>query len=220
MSPLVSCQDVARTYGRGASAVVAVHGVTCALRQGDRVALMGPSGSGKTTLLHLLAGLDRPTAGTIAWPGLDERPRGQVGVIFQGPSLLPPLDVAENVALPLLIAGCAEGEARRRALAALAAVGVEGLAAQLPEELSGGQAQRVAVARVLAGSPRLIIADEPTGQLDSARAHQVVDLLTEVAGRLDAALLVATHDPVVAGRLPTHWEMRDGALREDVPWSS
>jgi putative ABC transport system ATP-binding protein len=209
---LVDCQDLARSYGKGSGAVVAVHGVTCGLRPGDHVAIVGSSGSGKTTLLHLLGGLDRPTAGRIGWPALDDRPRGRVGVVFQAPSLLPPLDVTENVALPLLIAGVGEAEARRRALLALAALDLAGLADALPEELSGGQAQRVAIARVLAAEPRLIIADEPTAQLDSELARRVIGLLVAVASRLDAALVVATHDPVVADRLATTWTMNDGAL--------
>ncbi|RCG31131.1 ABC transporter ATP-binding protein [Sphaerisporangium album] len=209
---VVTCQDVARTYGRGGKAVVAVHGVRCSLAPGDQVALLGPSGSGKTTLLHLLAGLDRPTTGTVAWPELDDRPRGRIGVVFQGPSLLPPLDAAENVALPLLIAGLSVVDARAMALRALDSVGIGDLADKLPQELSGGQAQRVAVARVLAGSPRLIIADEPTAQLDSALAARVVELLITVARRLTAALVIATHDPLIADLLPIHWRMRDGAL--------
>ncbi|GGQ14071.1 ABC transporter ATP-binding protein [Streptosporangium pseudovulgare] len=212
MTALVSCQGLARSYGKGANALVAVHSVTCELWPGQQVAITGPSGSGKTTLLHLLAGLDRPTAGRIAWPALDDHPRGHVGVVFQGPSLLPPLNVAENVALPLIIAGIDEAEAKERALTALSAIGLAGLAASLPEQLSGGQAQRVAVARVLAAEPRLIIADEPTAQLDSDLARRVVDLLIEVASRLEAALVVATHDPLVAARLPATWTMSDGAL--------
>ncbi|WP_405150058.1 ABC transporter ATP-binding protein [Sphaerisporangium sp. NBC_01403] len=220
MNELVRCEDVARTYGRGTGALVAVHGVTCALRPGDRVAVTGASGSGKTTLLHLLAGLDRPTAGTIRWPALDDRPQGRIGVVFQGPSLLPPLDAVENVALPLLIAGYPEAEARRKALRALEAVGVHDLSGKLPEELSGGQAQRVAVARVLASSPRLVIADEPTGQLDSALALHVIDLLAGVTEELGAALVVATHDPLIADRLPRRWEMRAGVLRGDLTCSS
>ncbi|MER6008981.1 ABC transporter ATP-binding protein [Nonomuraea angiospora] len=212
MTALVTCQNLARAYGRGPDALVAVHSVTCELRPGDQVAVTGPSGSGKTTLLHLLAGLDRPTAGRIGWPAFGDRPRGRVGVVFQGPSLLPPLDVAENVALPLIIAGLGEAEAKERALIALATIGLADLAGSLPEELSGGQAQRVAVARVLAAGPRLIIADEPTAQLDSDLARRVVDLLTAVAYQLDAALVVATHDPAVAARLPRSWTMSDGAL--------
>ncbi|MFG1706884.1 ABC transporter ATP-binding protein [Nonomuraea sp. M3C6] len=212
MTALVTCRQLARVYGRGTNALVAVHEVTCELRLGDQVAITGPSGSGKTTLLHLLAGLDHPTAGRISWPAFGDRPRGRIGVVFQGPSLLPPLNVAENVALPLIIAGLGDAEAKERALAALAAIGLADLAGSLPEELSGGQAQRVAVARVLAAEPRLIIADEPTAQLDSGHARRVVDLLTEVAYRLDAALVIATHDPLVAARLPKTWTMSDGAL--------
>ncbi|MEV4245535.1 ATP-binding cassette domain-containing protein [Streptosporangium canum] len=212
MNALVTCQDLARVYGRGTDAVVAVHGITCELRPGDRIAITGPSGSGKTTLLHMLAGLDRPTAGRITWPELSDHPRGRVGVVFQGPSLLPPLDVAQNVALPLLIAGLSESDARERALVALATIGLAELAGSLPEELSGGQAQRVAVARVLAGEPRLVIADEPTAQLDAELARQVADLLNSVASRLNAALVIATHDPMVAARLPETWTMNDGTL--------
>ncbi|MEU8269575.1 ATP-binding cassette domain-containing protein [Sphaerisporangium sp. NPDC049002] len=209
---VATCEDVARAYGRGHRAVVAVHGISCTLGAGDQVALTGPSGSGKTTLLHLLAGLDLPTTGTITWPGLGGEPRGQVGVVFQGPSLLPPLDAAENVSLPLLIAGHPAEDARTRAMAALDAVGIGDLATKLPQELSGGQAQRVAVARVLAGSPRLIIADEPTAQLDAPQATRVVELLMTVAEELRAALVVATHDTRIARLLPLRWQMRDGAL--------
>jgi ABC-type lipoprotein export system ATPase subunit len=206
---------VARTFGRGTAAVVAVHGVTCEIGSGARLALTGPSGSGKSTLLHLLAGLDEPTVGTISWPALGPRRQhrpGLVGVVFQGPSLLPPLDVAENVALPLLLAGRSEAEASAAARVALVRLGLEGLAAALPEELSGGQAQRVAVARVLAGRPRLILADEPTGQLDHRNGAAVIDALLEAAAALEAALVVATHDALVADRFPARWSMTDGRL--------
>jgi putative ABC transport system ATP-binding protein len=183
-----------------------VHGVTCRLRAGDQVAITGRSGSGKTTLLHLLAGLDEPTTGRIVRTG------GRAGVVFQGPSLLPALNVTENVALPLLVSGLGEDEATERALVALATIGLADLAPALPQELSGGQAQRVAVARVLAAEPRLIIADEPTAQLDSALARRVVDLLRGVADRLGAGLVLATHDPLIADRLPIEWTMADGTL--------
>ncbi|WP_433202443.1 ABC transporter ATP-binding protein [Dactylosporangium sp. CS-047395] len=206
---LARCVGVSRTYGAGPSAVVALHSVDCIVRPADRIALMGRSGSGKSTLLHLLAGLDEPTTGVIRRPA-----RGEVGVVFQGPSLLAPLDVAENVALPLLLAGVRPVEAGVRAAAALRRAGVAGLAAQLPEELSGGQAQRVAVARVLAGSPRLILADEPTGQLDADHRDQVVALLLDAADELDAGLVVATHDARVADRFPQRWVMDNGSLRE------
>ncbi len=212
---LARCTDVTRTYGSGAGEVQALRGVSCTLRPGMQVALTGPSGSGKSTLLHLLAGLDTPTSGTIAWPGLDGSPAGRpgvVGMVFQGPSLLPPLDVTENVALPLLLAGATETHARGRALAALHDVGLDELAARLPEELSGGQAQRVAVARALAVRPRVILADEPTGQLDSAHAAQVVGLLLDAATMLGAALVLSTHDLTIAERLPDRWQMADGLM--------
>jgi putative ABC transport system ATP-binding protein len=212
---LARCTDVTRTYGSGAAEVQALRGVNCTLRPGMQVALTGPSGSGKSTLLHLLAGLDTPTSGTIAWPGLDGSPAGRpgvVGMVFQGPSLLPPLDVTENVALPLLLAGSTETDARGRALAALHDVGLDELAARLPEELSGGQAQRVAVARALAVRPRVILADEPTGQLDSAHGAQVVGLLLDAATMLGAALVLSTHDLTIAERLPDRWQMADGLM--------
>ena len=215
---LARCTDLTRTYGSGAGEVRALRGVSCTLRPGAQVALTGPSGSGKSTLLHLLAGLDTPTGGTIAWPGLDGSPEGRpglIGMVFQGPSLLPPLDVTENIALPLLLAGFTEAQARERATAALHDVGLDELAARLPEELSGGQAQRVAVARALAVRPRVILADEPTGQLDSAHAAQVVGLLLDAATMLGAALVLSTHDLTIAERLPDRWRMADGLMVAD-----
>jgi len=211
----VRCEAAGRTFGTGLRAVVAVHGANCEIHTGRHLAITGPSGSGKSTLLHLLAGLDRPTTGTVTWPALgswDELRPGPVGVVFQGPSLLPPLDVTENVALPLLLGGVSEGEARAAAGTALDRLGLSDLAAKLPEELSGGQAQRVAVARVLAGRPQLILADEPTGQLDHATGGAVIDALVESAAHLGAALVVTTHDPEVAARFDVCWEMVDGRL--------
>jgi putative ABC transport system ATP-binding protein len=215
---LAHCTDLTRTYGSGAAEVRALRGVSCTLRPGAQVALTGPSGSGKSTLLHLLAGLDTPTSGTIAWPGLNGSPEGRpglIGMVFQGPSLLPPLDVTENIALPLLLAGFTETQAREQARAALHDVGLDELAARLPEELSGGQAQRVAVARALAVRPRVILADEPTGQLDSAHAAQVVGLLLDAATMLGAALVLSTHDLTIAERLPERWRMADGLMVAD-----
>jgi putative ABC transport system ATP-binding protein len=212
---LIRCTDVTRTHGTGPTAVTAVRGVSRTLLPGMQVALTGPSGSGKSTLLHLLAGLDAPTSGTIAWPGLDGSPFGRpgvVGMVFQGPSLLPPLDVTENVALPMLLAGAGESEARERAGQALRSAGLAELGSRLPEELSGGQAQRVAVARALAIRPRVILADEPTGQLDSAHAAEVAALLLDAATRLGAALVLATHDITLASRLPGRWQMADGRM--------
>ena len=183
-------------------------------RRADRIAIVGPSGSGKSTLLHLLAGIDAPTTGAVCWPGVSGALRpGPVSTVFQAPSLMPALDVAENTALPLVLAGIAANTARIAALDALASVGVASLASRLPEELSGGQAQRVAVARALVTDPVLILADEPTGQLDRATAAMVTTALLAAADRCDAALVIATHDRAVADRLSTRWRMTDGQLR-------
>lgn len=217
---LAQATSVARTFGTGSAAIVAVHDVNCAIHPGERIALMGPSGSGKTTLLHLLAGLDQPTTGTITWPGIgtidDLRP-GPVAVVFQAPSLLPPLDAVENVALPLLLAGIDRNEAATRARNALTRLDLDDLTDKLPEELSGGQAQRVAIARVLADHPKLILADEPTGQLDHRSGEAVIDALMAAAQHTGAALVVNTHDPAVADRLDLHWSMTNGTLTISEP---
>jgi ABC-type lipoprotein export system ATPase subunit len=193
--------------------------VTCSISKETRVAVTGSSGSGKSTLLHLLAGLDAPTAGTICWPGLGGHPLadpGRVGLVFQGQSLLPALTVTENVALPLLLGDSPERQAHARAMEALALLEIGDLQARLPEELSGGQAQRVAVARVLAAGPALILADEPTGQLDHDTAATVIDALLTACEEHGAALIVSTHDPLIAARLPEQWPMSDGALSESA----
>lgn len=212
---VVECDAVSRTFLRGGVAVVAVRAASCTVQPGMRIALTGSSGSGKSTLLHLLAGLETPTAGTVGWPGLGGSPAGRagtVGVVFQGPSLVPALDVVENIALPLLLAGLGEDEAVERAGAALGRLGIGELGRKLPDEISGGQAQRVAVARVLASRPRLILADEPTGQLDHDTGARVVSVLLDTAQELGAALVVSTHDPQVAQRLPHRWRMDNGRL--------
>jgi putative ABC transport system ATP-binding protein len=210
---LVRCEDAARTYGKGTGAVVAVHGLSCTVPPAARIAVVGPSGSGKSTLLHLMAGLDRPTAGQVTHPGLPEGILARhIGVIFQGPSLLPPLTAAENVALPLRIDGVPDSEADARALAALDTLGLSALADRLPDELSAGQAQRVAVARVLARGPRLVLADEPTGQLDRETGRQVLAVLLAAAEEMGAAVVLTTHDPRIARELDVRWYMADGRL--------
>ena len=223
MTAIVRCEAAARTFGAGASATVALQPTDCELLANERVALVGPSGSGKSTLIHLMVGVDQPTSGSVSWPAIGEqrtlRP-GPVAVVFQGPSLLPPLTLLENVALPLILEAKPEPEARERALAALALLRLEELGDKLPEEVSGGQAQRAAAARALAGRPRLLLADEPTGQLDRASGMEVVDALLTAADETGATLLLSTHDPAVAARLPERWEMRSGRLLEREPaWS-
>lgn len=176
---------------------------------------MGPSGSGKSTLLHMLAQLESPTSGEITGalfqPGRGPCP-DSVGLVFQTPSLIPALDALENVALPLILAGAADEEARSAARDALKLLDLGWLGQKLPEELSGGQAQRVAVARVLACRPRLILADEPTGQLDRTTGGGVLQVLLRTARTLGAAVLIATHDPYVAAQLDEVWHMEDGTL--------
>jgi putative ABC transport system ATP-binding protein/lipoprotein-releasing system ATP-binding protein len=212
---LVHCDGAARTYGSGATATVALQPTDLTIDEGARIALVGPSGSGKSTLLHLMAGLDEPTIGSVTWPALGSRSQlrpGPVAVIFQGPSLLAPLTVLENVALPLVLGGATDAAARSQASEALERLGLAALTDKLPEEISGGQAQRVAVARALAGSPRLILADEPTGQLDRESGAAVVEVLLAAAEHATAALVVATHDPTVAAALPLLWRMDSGRL--------
>ena len=211
-APVVACRNVNRTFGAGADAHTVVSQVSLTLWPGQRVGLVGPSGSGKSTLIHLLAGLDRPDSGTIAWDPAGSARRLRPGVVFQAPSLIPSLSVVENVELPLLATGSSAEAPRGAALAALAELDLAELAERLPDELSGGQAQRVAIARALATRPRLLLADEPTGQLDRRTAAHVVDVLlaaTELAG---AALLIATHDHDVASRLDAAWQITDGRL--------
>lgn len=189
--------------------------VTCAVRAGEAVAVAGPSGSGKTSLLHLLAGLEHATTGRVDWPVLAgipaDRP-GTVSLAFQAPSLLAALNVVENVALSLLLAGVTEADARSRAEQMLARLQLEPVAGQLPEELSGGQAQRVALARALATRPMLLLADEPTGQVDSATAALLLDVLLAEACAAGTAVVVATHDPAVLERMSTRWTVADGRL--------
>jgi putative ABC transport system ATP-binding protein/lipoprotein-releasing system ATP-binding protein len=209
---LVEGKGVARRFGHD---ILALQPASFVIRSGDRIALLGRSGSGKSTLLHLIAGLDAPTGGALSWPAFGGnsvlRP-AYVGIVFQAPSLIPTLSVLENVEVPLRIAGRIASP-RAQAMAALEALGLAGIADKLPDELSGGQAQRVALARAIALKPRLILADEPTGQLDQLIARQTVDALLESLKGSDTAVVVATHDPSVAERMKTTWLMDHGELR-------
>jgi len=208
--------DVGRVFGANGSEVVALQHATCRIQRGDRIALVGPSGSGKSTLLHLLAALDEPTTGTVTWPALGERNTlrpSKISFVFQTESLLAPLTVLENIEVPRLLAGSNANEARNDASEILGALDLGALADKLPEEISGGQAQRAAVARSLITRPALILADEPTGQLDHHTAAHLLDLLLRRLEGSDTALVIATHDPVVAGRMKIQWTMDHGVLR-------
>jgi ABC-type lipoprotein export system ATPase subunit len=218
--PLVRALDVCRVYGSGPWAVEAVVGATFSVRTGDHLAMVGPSGSGKSTLLHLIAALDRPSSGTIEWPGLGPRDvlrPGPVAVAFQGQSLLPPLTILENVELPVLLAGGSGSDARSDAERLIAMFELEDVSRRLPEEISAGQAQRASVARALTGTPRLVLADEPTGQQDREGANRVMRSIIAETGRTGAALVVATHDPAVAAMVPQRWVVDGGRLRTAVP---
>jgi len=215
---LVLLQAVSRSYGRGGVALLALAGACCTVSPGDRIAVVGPSGSGKSTLLQLMGGLDQPSSGLVSWPALGPaaglRP-AQVGFVFQTPSLLASLTAVENVELPLLLQSVAAQVARSAARERLESLDLGEIADKLPEEMSGGQAQRVAVARALVSRPRLLLADEPTGQLDHPTAQHLFDVLLKVLDQSDTALVVATHDPAIAERLRTGWQMRHGVV--EVP---
>jgi len=214
---LVSGDHVGRSYVRGSVSVEAVRSADFRVMPGDRIAIVGRSGSGKSTLLYLMAGIEKPTSGSILWPALDPglplRP-AQVAMVFQSPSLLPSLSVAENVGLPLLL-GPGHDKANPAALTALTRIGLADLADKLPEELSGGQAQRVAIARALCAGPKLLLADEPTGQLDRATGQALID---HVLSMLDdqVGLVLATHDLEVARRMKTIWRMSGGRLQQET----
>jgi putative ABC transport system ATP-binding protein/lipoprotein-releasing system ATP-binding protein len=222
--PLVRASGIGRSYAHGSGRVDAVRAASFTIDDADTIAVVGPSGSGKSTLLHLVAGLESPTAGSITWPAIGDRAAlrpGPIGIAFQGPSLLPPLTVVENVALPAILAGQTEADASRAALELLEAFGAAELTERLPEELSGGQAQRVGFARAFAGSPRLVLADEPTGQLDATGGAAIMTVALALTERRRSALVVATHDAAIAQRLDARWVMRDGTLhREAVPSSA
>jgi predicted ABC-type transport system involved in lysophospholipase L1 biosynthesis ATPase subunit len=216
---LVRAEDLSRSFPATDGDVLAVADATFVIRSGDRIALVGPSGSGKSTLLHLIAGLDRPTDGTIGWPAFGTpdllRPK-RVRVAFQGPSLLPQLTVVENVALPLLLAGTGETDANEASLRCLRDMSMSEVAQKLPSELSGGQLQRAGIARAFVGTPGLVLADEPTGQQDRAGGAAVLEAMFAAVLRIGAALVVATHDAAVADRFVRRWSMRDGRLSQDT----
>ena len=222
--PVVQVTGVSRTYGSGGTEVRALRNISCTVRQGELTALVGRSGSGKTTLLNIIGGLDAPTTGSVLVAGqevssMNERDRtafrrDTVAFIFQSFGLIPILSAAENAGVPLRIAGVPAREREERVALMLALVGLSGHAAQRPNELSGGQQQRVAIARALAGSPQLLIADEPTGQLDSQTGRQILRLLRTVVRSEGITALVATHDPVLIDLADTALRLDDGVLTQ------
>ena len=227
-NPLVDVRDLRRVYESSSMPVAALDGVSLRIRRRERVALLGRSGSGKSTLLNLLAGLDRPTAGSIVVDGHDltgfssnsmaEYRLHCVGMIFQSYNLIPTRTALQNVELPLILSRLAPRSRRDQAAAALAAVGLEHRLEHRPAQLSGGEQQRVAVARALINSPRLLLADEPTGNLDSGTAAEVVGLLAEHAARHGATVVLVTHDEELAVRFADRViSLRDGAVDDHPP---
>jgi putative ABC transport system ATP-binding protein len=223
---MIELERVWRTYQVGDAAVNALSDVSLTIASGEHVAVIGPSGSGKSTMLHVLGCLDRPTAGAYRFDGRDvgslseqERSllrRHRIGFVFQFFHLLPRLSAAGNVELPMLFAGVARDERRERAATALAAVGLTPRAGHRPDQLSGGERQRVAIARSVVMGPSLLLADEPTGNLDRASAHEVMELLESMhVGGL--TLVVVTHDAAIAARARRVVTMDDGRVVGDGP---
>ena len=220
---MLAVTGVTRTFGRGRTAAQALRGVSFTVRAGQLVALRGRSGSGKTTLLNIVGGLDLPDSGQVRVAGRDvtamsepdrmELRRSSVAFIFQSFGLIPILSAAENVGIPLRIAGMAPRDREQRVRLMLDIVGLAGHARQRPGELSGGQQQRVAIARALASRPQLLLADEPTGQLDSETAKQIMRLLRAVVQSEDVTALVATHDPNLIDIADSVLELEDGKIK-------
>jgi putative ABC transport system ATP-binding protein len=206
--PIIETRDVTRVYQMGTNQVVALDHVTMSADEGEFVAIQGTSGSGKSTLLNVLGGLDRPTAGEVVFDSEPLGPRTKkemaryrrfsVGMIFQNFNLIPTMTAAENVRLALAFGGVRGPERRKRAAELLERVGLGDRMEHRPSELSGGEQQRVAVARALANRPRVLLADEPTGNLDSTRAHELLSLLREMVDRDRLAVLLVTHDRELA----------------------
>jgi ABC-type lipoprotein export system ATPase subunit len=225
VDPAAEAISVTRTHGTGRQLVRSLEQVSLRVEPAEVVAVMGPSGSGKSTLLQLLAGLDRPDSGTVRVAGVDWQALGAreqarfrrrcCGFIAQGMTALPQATAAENVEVPLLLDGVGSDQRRRRVLAALEEVELAAHSAKLPEQLSGGQQQRVAIARALVARPAVVLADEPTGNLDAETAQAVVTLLVRAAREQGSAVVLVTHDPQVAHHADRIVRLRSGRLDPD-----
>jgi len=223
---LIRIRGLHKSYQRGGQSIVVLQGIDLDVAAGDFVALMGPSGSGKSTLLNLIAGIDKPDAGTLSIGGVDIATLGEgeladwraasVGFIFQFYNLMPVLTAFENVELPLLLTGLSPRQRRQRVAEVLALVQLTDRADHLPNELSGGQQQRVAIARALVTDPLLIVADEPTGDLDRATGEEVLSLLERLVAELGKTIVMVTHDPKAAARAHRMVHLEKGVLVDEA----
>ena len=223
---LVVAEALTKTYTTGEAPVSALRSVSFSVERGDFVALMGPSGCGKSTLLHLCGAMDRPSAGRISVDGRDistlddgdltKLRREQVGFVFQFFNLLPTLTLADNIALPCLLAGMAAAEAEARTRALADRVGITQRLTHYPQQVSGGELQRAAIARALVHRPSLLVADEPTGNLDSTNGSTVISLLAELNRELGVTILLATHADDVARAAHRILQLRDGSIVDDT----
>jgi len=221
---ILEARDLSKIYDGGETPVQALRSVSLKLERGDFVALMGPSGCGKSSLLHLCGGMDRPSSGSVVIEGtplqglddlgLTRLRRTRIGFVFQFFNLLPTLTVAENVALPLLLAGVAKIQAEEEANRWIDRVGLDSRRGHYPQQLSGGEMQRTALARAVVHRPALLLADEPTGNLDSTNSVRVLELLRELNEETGVAVLLATHSAEIAAGAKRVLHMRDGVLEE------
>jgi putative ABC transport system ATP-binding protein len=223
---IVETHKLTKVYGTGDTAVTALDSVNLHVEPGEFVAVMGPSGCGKSTLLHLIGGLDRPTSGQVILDGhklaqlndnaLTELRRHKVGFVFQFYNLIPVLTAVENAALPLILDGVGSGEARARAKQWLERIGLQDRLTHRPDALSGGQQQRVAIARALVTEPALILADEPTGNLDSRAGDDIARLLRQISDEWGRAILMVTHDPRISAYANRIVLLKDGTIVDDT----
>jgi len=226
MTPIVSCKGVTKTFGKGELAVHALRGVNLDILPGDFATLAGPSGSGKTTLLNMIGALDHPTSGEVIVDGqslnemskaaLSELRLHKIGFIFQAYNLVPVLSARENVELVLRLLRVSADERRTRSDAALAGVGLAGMENRRPSALSGGQQQRVAIARALVARPAIVLADEPTANLDSTTTGELIELMYRLNQEAGVTFLIGTHDPLVMEHSRRHMEITDGQIDSDT----
>ena len=219
---VIHVEDLVKTYRLGKVSIPALRGISFDVKRGEFLVVMGPSGSGKTTLLNLLGAIDKPTSGRIFIDGKDvtilgegeltKLRRHKIGFIFQFYNLIPSLTALENVELPMLTAGVSRKDASKRALQLVETVGLTGRVGHLPDELSGGEQQRVAIARALANKPSVILADEPTGDLDTKTGMEIVEVLYGTSKKEKATVVVVTHDPMITEEADGILQMRDGQI--------